>query len=69
MLMSYCNSVSLAWVVELFKRGQLDCQKEGGLKRTACSGIKHQLSWLKHPDPGCPGLGDGPGGFGHPAEK
>ena len=55
--MSYCNSRLLAWMVELCKRGPLDPQKGGGLKRTAGSGIKHQLSWLTYPDPGCPGLG------------
>ena len=61
--MSYCNSRLLAWMVELCKRGTLDPQKRGGLKRTAGSGIKHQLSWLKHSDPGCPGLEDGPRQF------
>ena len=41
--------------------GQLECQKEGGPKKTAGSGQKkYQFSWLKHPDPGCPKLGDGP---------
>ena len=61
--MSYCNSGSLVWMVELRKWGQLGRQKEGGLKKTAGSGIKHQLSWLKHSDPGCPGLEDGPRQF------
>ena len=58
--MSYCNDGFLAWVVELCKRGQLDRQKEGVLKRNIDSGTNYQLSWLKHLDPGCPGLGDGP---------
>ena len=62
--MSYCNSKSLVWVVELCKGGPLDFQTEGGLKRTAGSGIKRQLSMLKQAYPGCPGLGDGPRWFG-----
>ena len=61
--MSYCNGRSLAWVVELHKQGQLDCQKGGGLKKTAGSRIKHPLSWLRHLDPGCPGLRDGHGRY------
>ena len=61
--MSYCICESLAWVVEFPKWGQLDRQKEGVLKRTADSGIKHRISWLMHPDPGCQGLGDGPEWF------
>ena len=46
-----------------------DRQKEGVLKRTIDSGTNYQLSWLKHLDPGCPGLGDVPDGLGHPGEK
>ena len=61
--MSYCNGRSLTWVGELRTWRQLDPQKEGVLKRTADSGIKHRISWLMHPDPGCQGLGDGPEWF------